>query len=59
MIGHPDHRFHCHEFGAAVRFSITFLFALACCVLAWGQIAEPSQETTTIHMTAEQDSRMS
>ena len=52
-IRHPDHRFHCHEFGAAVRFSITFLFALACCVLAWGQTAEPSQETTTIHVLAD------
>jgi hypothetical protein len=37
-----------------VRFSITFLLALACCVLAWGQIAEPPPETTTIHVLADQ-----
>jgi hypothetical protein len=52
-IGHPDHRFHCHEFGVAVRFSITFLLALACCELACGQIAQPPQETTTIHVLAD------
>jgi len=45
--------FHCHEFGVAVRFSITFVLALACRVLAWGQIAEPPQETTTIHVLAD------
>jgi hypothetical protein len=45
--------FHCHEFGVAVRSSITFVSALACCVLGWGQIAEPPQETTTIHVLAD------
>jgi len=42
--------FYCHELGLAVRFSINFVFALACCVLASGQIAQPTQETTTIHV---------
>ena len=42
--------FHRYEFGVAVRSSIAFVFALACCVLAWGQVAEPPQETTTIHV---------
>lgn len=37
-----------------MRFSVTFLLALACCVLAWGQIADPPQATTTIHVLADQ-----
>jgi hypothetical protein len=41
---------YCHELGPAMRFSINFIFALASCVLALGQIAQPTQETTTIHV---------
>jgi hypothetical protein len=45
--------FHRHEFGVAVRSSIIFVLALAGCVLGWGQIAQSSQETTTIHVLAD------
>ncbi len=33
-----------------MRFSVTFVFALASCLPAWGQIAQPTPETTTIHV---------